>query len=101
MDLTGKKALVSGASQGIGRAICDRYLDAGAELWGLDIKEGEDLKGRIDRAKGKLHWIIADIGRIHEVEDIIERAIKESGGFDILVNNAGITRDNLSFRMSI
>jgi len=101
MNLNGKKALISGTSRGIGKAIADRFLEAGAEVWGLDIKEPDDLKERVEKAGGKLHWISADLGKINEVEAVIENAVKQSGGFDILVNNAGITRDNLSFRMSV
>jgi 3-oxoacyl-[acyl-carrier protein] reductase len=101
MELNGKKALISGASQGIGKAIADRFIEAGAEVWGLDIKEPEDLKERTEKAGGKLHWICADLSKLSEVEPVIDSALKESGGFDILVNNAGITKDNLAFRMSL
>ncbi|MDR1238920.1 MAG: 3-oxoacyl-[acyl-carrier-protein] reductase [Treponema sp.] len=101
MILDGKKALVTGASRGIGRAVTERFLAEGAEVWGLGTKEPADLAERIAGAGGKLHWINADLGKIAEVETIIEGALKESGGFDILVNNAGITRDNLAFRMSL
>jgi 3-oxoacyl-[acyl-carrier protein] reductase len=101
MVLNGKKALVTGASRGIGRAITDRFLAAGAEVWGLGTKEPEDLQDRLAKANGKLHWISADLGKTGEVEAVIEAALKESDGFDILVNNAGITKDNLSFRMSL
>jgi 3-oxoacyl-[acyl-carrier protein] reductase len=101
MDLTGKKALVTGASRGIGRAIANRFIDAGAEVWGISAKEPEDLSGRLEKAAGKLHWVKADLGKLDEVEKLIDGLIKESGGFDVLVNNAGITRDNLSFRMSL
>ena len=100
MDLNGKKALVTGAGRGIGKAITDRFLAAGAEVWGLGTKEPDNLKAWIEKTGGKLHWICADLGKINEVDAVIENAIKESGGFDILVNNAGITKDNLSFRMS-
>jgi 3-oxoacyl-[acyl-carrier protein] reductase len=99
MILDGKKALITGASRGIGRAVADRFLAEGAEVWGLGTREPADLADRI--AGEKLHWITADLGRLGEVEAIIEAALKEAGGFDILVNNAGITRDNLSFRMSL
>jgi 3-oxoacyl-[acyl-carrier protein] reductase len=101
MILDGKKALITGASRGIGRAITDRFLAEGAEVWGLGTREPGDLAERLAGAGGKLHWISADLGRTAEVEQIVEGALKESGGFDILVNNAGITRDNLSFRMSL
>ncbi|MDR1859207.1 MAG: 3-oxoacyl-[acyl-carrier-protein] reductase [Treponema sp.] len=101
MNLNGKKALVTGASRGIGRAIVERFLEAGAEVWGMSTSEPADLQDRVAKAGGRLHWVAADLGKPAEVDGIIERTLKESGGFDILVNNAGITRDNLSFRMSV
>ena len=101
MKLENKKALVTGASRGIGKAVTDCFLAEGAEVWGLSSKEPDDLQNRINTAKGKLHWHTADFSELATVEEKIESAIKESGGFDILVNNAGITMDNLSFRMSL
>jgi 3-oxoacyl-[acyl-carrier protein] reductase len=101
MDLAGKKALVTGASRGIGRAVTELFLAQGAEVWGLGTKEPGDLGERISRSGGLLHWISADLTQVSGVEGIIEQNLKAAGGFDILVNNAGITRDNLSFRMSL
>ncbi|MFP3090323.1 3-oxoacyl-[acyl-carrier-protein] reductase [Treponema sp. TIM-1] len=101
MELADKKALVTGASRGIGRAVTDLFLAQGAEVWGLGTKEPEDLGERISQSGGKLHWISADLAQVGAVEAIIEQNLKEAGGFDVLVNNAGITRDNLSFRMSL
>jgi 3-oxoacyl-[acyl-carrier protein] reductase len=99
--LADKKALVTGASRGIGRAITERFLAEGAEVWGLGTKEPADLAERITTAGGRLHWISADLGNLSAVEGIIETALKESGGFDIGVNNAGLNRDTLSFRMTL
>ncbi|MDR2716449.1 MAG: 3-oxoacyl-[acyl-carrier-protein] reductase [Treponema sp.] len=101
MRLENKKALITGAYRGIGKVIADLFIAEGAEVWGLDYKTPEDLSNRVAEAKGKLHWVTADLSEIAAVEGVIENAIKESGGFDILVNNAGITKDNLSFRMSL
>ncbi|MDR0589809.1 MAG: 3-oxoacyl-[acyl-carrier-protein] reductase [Spirochaetaceae bacterium] len=101
MELAGKKALVTGASRGIGRGVTELFLAQGAEVWGLGTREPADLGERIARSGGKLHWISADLTRVSAVEGIIEQSLKEAGGFDILVNNAGITKDNLSFRMSL
>ncbi|MDR0316549.1 MAG: 3-oxoacyl-[acyl-carrier-protein] reductase [Treponema sp.] len=101
MNLTGKKALITGAYRGIGKTIADLFIANGAEVWGLDYKTPEDLSARVDAAQGKLHWVVADLSKTGEVEEVAKNALKESGGFDILVNNAGITKDNLSFRMSI
>jgi 3-oxoacyl-[acyl-carrier protein] reductase len=101
MRLEQKKALITGAYRGIGKVIADLFLAEGAEVWGLDYKTPEDLSNRVEEAKGKLHWVTVDLSEIAGVEEAIENALKESGGFDILVNNAGITKDNLSFRMSL
>jgi len=101
MRLNGKKALVTGALRGIGKTIADLFIAEGAEVWGLDYKTPEDLSARVDAAKGKLHWVQLDLSVLTSIDEVIEGAVKESGGFDILVNNAGITRDNLSFRMSM
>jgi 3-oxoacyl-[acyl-carrier protein] reductase len=99
--LNEKKALITGASRGIGRAIAERFINEGAEVWGIGTKEPADLGERMEKAAGKLHWTSADLGKLESVEAVIESLLKESGGFDILVNNAGITKDNLSFRMSL
>lgn len=101
MLLKGKKALVTGASRGIGRAIADRFIAEGAEVWGIGTREPADLGARIEKASGKLFWVSADLGELGRLEKIIEDCQKDAGGFDILVNNAGVTRDNLSFRMTL
>ena len=99
MRLENKKALIPGALRGIGKTIADLFLSEGAEIWALDYKTPEDLSARA--ANGKLHWIQLDLSELASIDAAIESAVKESGGFDILVNNAGITKDNLSFRMSM
>ena len=100
MKLQNKKALVTGASRGIGKTIADTFLAEGAEVWGIGTKEPDDLANRIKESGGRFHWVSANLSELSSVETLIENCVKESGGFDILVNNAGITKDNLSFRMS-
>ncbi|MDR1031417.1 MAG: 3-oxoacyl-[acyl-carrier-protein] reductase [Treponema sp.] len=101
MVLQDKKALVTGASRGIGRGITERFLAEGAEVWGLGTREPQDLEAWIAETQGRLHWISADLAALHSVESIIQAQLKAADGFDILVNNAGITKDNLAFRMSL
>jgi 3-oxoacyl-[acyl-carrier protein] reductase len=101
VKLHNKKALVTGASRGIGRAIAGLFLAEGAAVWGLGTRAPEDLPGRIEASEGKLHWISADLSKVEAVEEVAARALTDAGGFDILVNNAGIARDNLAFRMSL
>jgi len=101
MRLENKKVLITGALRGIGKTIADLFIAEGAEIWGLDYKTPEDLAERVEKAKGKLHWVAADLSELASVDEKVEGAVKEAGGFDILVNNAGITKDNLSFRMSL
>ncbi|MCL2805655.1 MAG: 3-oxoacyl-[acyl-carrier-protein] reductase [Treponema sp.] len=101
MRLEGKKALVTGALRGIGKTIADLFIKEGAQVWGLDYITPDDLDVRVKESNGNLKWIQLDLGSLSSIDGVIDNAIKESGGFDILVNNAGITRDNLSFRMSM
>jgi 3-oxoacyl-[acyl-carrier protein] reductase len=101
MELNGKKALITGAARGIGKTIADRFLAAGAEVWGLDYRQPDDLNDRVQQAGGKLHWVTADLSKLAEVDGVIEKLLEDANGVDIVVNNAGITKDTLSFRMSL
>ncbi len=102
MLLENKKALVTGSSRGIGKAIVEKFLSEGAEVWGLCSKPSaakEEIEKFAAEHKTQFHEIYADVGNAEQVSLVVKDALSESGGFDILVNNAGITRDTLSFRM--
>ena len=103
MDLLkGKKALVTGSSRGIGREIAARFMEEGAEVWGLCTKPSaakEELESTAQKAGTAYHEIYANAADDEQFSTVIKVALKEAGSFDILVNNAGITRDGLSFRM--
>ncbi|MCI5830292.1 MAG: 3-oxoacyl-[acyl-carrier-protein] reductase [Treponema sp.] len=100
--LKGKKALITGSSRGIGKAIVEAYLKNGCEVWGLCSKPSANKDALESLAKENgvaFHEIYADVGNAEQVTSVVKAALAEAGGFDVLVNNAGITRDGLSFRM--
>lgn len=102
MVLENKKALVTGSSRGIGKAIVEKFLSEGAEVWGLCSKPSaakEEIEKFAAEHNSVFHEIYADVGNAEQVSLVVKDALSQSGGFDILVNNAGITRDTLSFRM--
>ncbi|HVH03823.1 MAG TPA: 3-oxoacyl-[acyl-carrier-protein] reductase [Amaricoccus sp.] len=98
-DLTGKTALVTGASGGIGGAIAQVLHGAGATvgLSGTRVAPLEALAGVLGERVSVLPCDLSDAGA---VEALPKRAAEAMGGVDILVNNAGITRDQLFMRMS-
>ncbi len=102
VSLKGKTALITGAAQGIGRAIASRLAWDGASVIIADINidlarsVAAQLKNRGVRAAA----FQADVSDSTQVEELIERTVKEFSALDILVNNAGITRDALLIRIS-
>lgn len=98
-DLTGKSALVTGASGGIGAEIARTLHRAGATLClsGTRVAPLEALAA--DLAE-RVHVLPCNLSDGAAVEALPKQAIAAMGGLDILVNNAGITRDNLFMRMS-
>ena len=102
MILTGKTALVTGGSRGIGNAIAKEFLREGATVYGLSRKPAEnqaELEAIAKTAGGAFVWRAADVTKEEEVTKAVEAVLAEAGGIDVLVNNAGITRDGLIFRM--
>ena len=98
-DLTGKYALVTGASGGIGGAIARALYAAGATV-GLSGTRVEPLEALAADLGGRAHVLPCNLGDAEAVEALPKAAIAAMGGLDILVNNAGITRDQIFMRMS-
>lgn len=98
-DLTGKSALVTGASGGIGGEIARALHGAGANV-GLSGTRREPLESLAAELGERAHVLPCNLSDPEAVEALPRQAVEAMGGVDILVNNAGITRDNLFMRMA-
>ena len=98
-DLTGKSALVTGASGGIGADIARTLHAAGATV-GLSGTRVEPLEALAAELGSRAHVLPCNLSNPEDVEGLVKRAAEAMGAVDILVNNAGITRDGLAMRMS-
>ena len=102
MNLTGKVALVTGASRGIGQAVAVELAKAGADVIvnyiGNEAVAQETVE-KVEALGRKALKIKADVGNADEVQAMVDEAHAAFGHIDVLVNNAGITRDGLLIRM--
>ncbi len=102
MDLTGKTAIVTGGSRGIGRAICLELARLGANVvfsYAGNAAAAEETVQLVEQTGVAARAIQGDVTCADAAKELVEAA-RELGGVDILVNNAGITRDKLAARMS-
>ena len=98
-DLTGKKALVTGASGGIGAAIARLLHRQGAAV-AISGTRREALEALAGALSERAHVLTCNLAAKDEVETLVPRAEEALGQIDILVNNAGVTRDNIFVRLS-
>ena len=102
MPLTGKIALVTGASRGIGRAIAIRLASDGAKVainFAGNLAKAQEVKAIIEANGGEAMLVQCDVADFGAVEQMIKQITDNWKSIDILVNNAGITRDGLLMRM--
>jgi 3-oxoacyl-[acyl-carrier protein] reductase len=98
IDLSGKKALVTGASRGIGRAIAVRLAQLGAQVAVNYLKNAQVAEEVVDEIKssgGQAFALQGDVSKFAEAQRVVKATTDAFGRLDILVNNAGTTRDNL------
>jgi 3-oxoacyl-[acyl-carrier protein] reductase len=98
IDLSGKNALVTGSTRGIGRAVADALAECGARV--AVVGRDKDKAAAVASEIGKgARGFACDVSDTAAVAQLVADVEKELGGIDILVNNAGITRDNLVMRL--
>lgn len=89
--LTGKTALVTGATRGLGRAFAKGLAEAGADVivHGRDGVAAEEVRSEVEALGRRAYVVLGDITSVEGVARVVEEALERSGGIDILVNNAG------------
>jgi len=100
--LSGRTALVTGASRGIGRATAVALATAGADValaYGSGIKEVERVSSEVREHGARAVVLAADLSDATAAAGLVERTVTELGALDIVVNNAGIARDGLAVRL--
>lgn len=101
MSLQGQTAIVTGAAQGIGRAIAECLARAGADIAVADLDPGRSVEtvASVEKLGRKALNLKVNVADANETKAMVEQVLKTWGKVDILVNNAGITRDGLLLRM--
>jgi len=103
MDFTGKVAVVTGGSRGIGRAIALRLAAGGAKVvvnYNSNEAAANEVVRQVQAGGGEAIAVQADVSQPAQAQALVDAAQKTFGRVDILVNNAGTTRDTLIMRMS-
>jgi len=101
MELKGKVAFITGAAQGIGKAIAMILAEAGADIVvaDLDLVRAQETAKEISEGNSRALALKINVSSFEEVREAVNSVMTQWGRLDILVNNAGITRDSLLIRM--
>ncbi len=103
IDLTGKKAIVTGGSLGIGSEICRVLAQAGANValnYRKHADEAEQVAKQVEEAGAKAMVVQADVSSFEDAGKMVDAVVKEWGGIDLLVCNAGINWDGVIWKMA-
>ena len=98
IDLSGRTALVTGGSRGIGLAIAQALYAAGAKV-GIMARDGARAQAAAESLGDRARGYSGDVSKADQVGPVVEAVERDLGPLDILVNNAGTKRDNLLFRI--
>jgi 3-oxoacyl-[acyl-carrier protein] reductase len=100
IELTDRKAVITGAARGIGYAIAMAFVKSGAEVLAVDLDSGGLDQLQKEAPEGHVHTFAVNLTEDGAADRIVAAATERMGTIDTLVNNAGITRDGLLMRMS-
>lgn len=101
--LTGKTALITGASKGIGRKIAEVFAQHGADVaftYLSSVEKGEALEQELQQYGTKVKGYRSDASKFDQAEQLINNIVADFGSLEVVVNNAGITKDGLLMRMT-
>lgn len=101
--LSGKTAIVTGGTRGIGRAIAEDLAKNGADVainYRLSAKEAEEFVRQLESLGRRGLAVQADVSSFSDAQRMVETVVRELGGLDILVNNAGVNRDGVIWKMT-
>lgn len=102
MNLTGRVAIVTGGSRGIGNAVARKLASLGADIvinYTSNAEVAKTAEEEIESLGVRCRSVKCDVSKFEEVQKMMDEVVEEFGKIDILVNNAGITRDGLLMRM--
>ena len=101
--LSGKTAIITGASKGIGKGIAETFAKQGANVaftFLSSVEKGQALEHELQQYGTKVKGYRSDASKMEDAEALVAQVVEDFGGVDVVVNNAGITKDTLLMRMT-
>jgi len=101
--LSGKTAIITGASKGIGKGIAETFAKQGANVaftFLSSVEKGQALEQELQQYGTQVKGYRSDASKMEDAEALVAQVVEDFGGVDVVVNNAGITKDTLLMRMT-